>query len=403
MTRVVSWLMLSVGVVAAGQGPTAPERWFATGPPELLTSNVALTPLVTWNEYTALAGNLRGPRFVPVTERPALSENARFAFNFVLGGKNRTLAVDGTPEAGYRLYLDVDGDGKLTVAEARTMTQVAGKFSAAFHAELTDSASGSPETYPVEMTFSLDTAIPPEGTAPIPVIRRCNTTVRRGVAHMAGGDVAFALLGHAGVYDGPSGEVIFDLRGRGLDLTDERSPDRFQVRDGKVTIAGAVYAFRVDRYGRGLALAATDTPMAPRPTLEVGTVAPDFAFTDLDGGRHHLSDYRGRVVLLVFWAAWCAPCRAEAPAIAQVSERFKDQGLVVLGINPNDPIAHVRGFIEQFHVPGPTAREPMDGPSHQLYRVTGWPTHFLIGKDGRIVANDIDMKNLNEAVAAAIR
>src|SRR5262249_42282896 len=179
-------------VPAAGQGPHTPEQWFATGPPELLSSNVALTPLMTWSEYTALAGNLRGPRFVPLTERPALSENARFAFNFVLGGKNRTLAVDGTREAGYRLYLDIDGDGTFTAGEALTMTQVAGRFSATFHAELTDTSSGSAETYPVEMTFALDTAIPPGETVPIPVIRRSGTTVRRGVVHLTGLDVPFA-------------------------------------------------------------------------------------------------------------------------------------------------------------------------------------------------------------------
>jgi peroxiredoxin len=321
----------------------------------------------------------------------------------VLAGRNRSLAVDGSADAGYRLYLDVDGDGKLTDAEARPMTLIAGRFSASFHTELTDTSSGSPETYPVDMTFSLDTAIPPGGTVPVPVIRRSGTTVRRGVVHMTGVDVPFALLGQAGVYDLPSSTVIFDLRGRGLDFTDERSPDRFQVRDGKVTIAGAVYAFRVDRYGRGLALAATDKPMPPRPTLEIGAMAPDFAFTDLDGGRHHLADYRGQVVLLVFWAAWCAPCRAEAPAIAQAYERFKDQGMVVVGINPNDPIVEARAFIEQFHVPGPTAREPMTGAAHQLFRITGWPAHFLIGRDGRILANEVEAGNLNEAVAAAVR
>jgi thiol-disulfide isomerase/thioredoxin len=197
--------------------------------------------------------------------------------------------------------------------------------------------------------------------------------------------------------------VVFDLRGRGLDLTDAKSPDRFQVNDGKVTIAGVTYAFRVDRYGRGLALAATDKPMPPRPTLDVGSVAPDFAFADLDGGRHRLADFRGRVVLLDFWATWCGPCRAEAPAIAAVYEKYKDQGLMVIGLNPNDPLADVRGFLDQYHVGGLTTREPIDGSAHKLFRVTAWPAHFLIGKDGRILANEIQASHLDEAVAAAIR
>ena len=144
------------------------------------------------------------------------------------------------------------------------------------------------------------------------------------------------------------------------------------------------YAFRVDRYGRGLALVATDKPMPPRPTLDVGSVAPDFAFADLDGGRHRLADFRGRVVLLVFWATWCGPCRAEAPTIAEVYERYRDQGLVVIGMNPNDPLADVRRFIDQFHVGGLTTREPLDGPAHKLFRVMAWPA---ISSSGKMVAS----------------
>jgi thiol-disulfide isomerase/thioredoxin len=291
----------------------------------------------------------------------------------------------------------------LAADEMLQMTQVAGKFGARFHSTITEDSGGLRETYPVEMTFTLDTAIPPGGTQPIPVLRRRNVTVRRGVAQVAGASVPFALLGHAGIYDGPSAVVVFDLRGRGLDLTDDRSPDRFGVREGKVTIAGATYAFRVDRYGRGMGLAATDQPMPARPTLELNTAAPDFAFTDLDGGRHRLADYRGHVVLLLFWATWCGPCRAEAPKIAEVYEQFKDRGFAVIGVNPNDAIADIRGFIDQFHVPGPTGRETMDGPAHKLYRIAAWPAHFLIGRDGRIVANEIDMQHLSDTVAAAIR
>jgi len=396
----LSSLALLALTVVAGQST---EQWFPTAQPELLASDVSLIPLITWADYATLAANLRGPRQVTLSERPRLSERARFGLNFVLGGKNRGFAVDGSDEAGYRLYLDIDGNGKLTDDEMLPMTRVAGKFAATFHSNVSEMSGGALETYPVDMTFTIDTAIPPGKTDPIPVVRRCNTTVRRGMVYLLDVKVPFALLGRAGIYDGPSNEIVFDLRGRGLDLTDRRSPDRFQVTDGKVTIAGVTYAFRVDRYGRGLALAATDKPMPPRPTLELNSVAPDFTFTDLDGLRHQLADFRGRVVLLVFWATWCGPCRAEAPTIAEVYHQFKDQGFVVLGVNPNDPVADVRQFIDQFHVAGLTAREPLDGPAHKLFRVTAWPAHFLIGRDGRILANDIEARRLSDVVAAAIR
>jgi thiol-disulfide isomerase/thioredoxin len=399
MKASVWWL---AGTLTVGLAHQSTEHWFPTGQPQLLTSDEGLIQLMSWPDYAALAKNLTGPRQVVLTERPPLSDQARFGVNFVLGGRNRALAVDGTAVAGYRFYGDTNGDGKLTDDEMLPMTLVAGKYAVRFQSTLTEAVNGATETYPVEITFTLDTAIPPGQTDPVPVLRRCSTTVRRGSVQLSGASVPFALLGHAGIYNQPGSEVVFDLRGRGLDLVDARSPDRFQVSDGKVTIAGVTCTFRVDRYGRGLALVATDKPMPPRPTLDVGSMAPDFAFADLDDGRHRLSDFRGRVVLLDFWATWCGPCRAEAPMIAEVYERYKDRGFVVIGINPNDPIADVRQFINQFHVGGLTTREPFEGSAHKLFRVVAWPAHVLIGKDGRILANDIEAPRLNDAVAAAL-
>jgi thiol-disulfide isomerase/thioredoxin len=395
----VWWLLVLLTVGVPSQST---EQWFPTGVPEL-TSDEGLIALMTWSDYSELAKSLTGPRQVVLVERPPLSERARFGVNFVLGGRNRALAVDGSDEAGYRFYGDTNADGRLTADEMLPMPKVDGKFTVRFQSTVSETLNGVTETYPVDMTFTMDTAIPPGQTERIPVLRRRSTTVRRGTVQLAGARVAFALLGHAGIYDQPSSEVVFDLRGRGIDLADDRSPDRFLVRDGKVTIAGVTYAFRVDRYGRGLALSATDTPMPPRPTLAVGSAAPDFGFVDLDGRRHRLSEFRGQVVLLDFWAVWCGPCRAEAPVIGEVFARFKSQGFMVIGINPNDPPADIRRFLDQYHVGGLTTREPFEGPAHTLFRVTAWPAHFLIGRDGRILANDIDAAHVSDAVAAAIR
>src|SRR5215471_3721357 len=147
----VLWLVLMLAVAAAGQ---VTEQWFVTGQPQLLTSDVGLIPLMTWSDYSALAKNLTGPKQVVLTQRPDLSERARFGVNFVLGGKNRALAVDGSDEAGWRFYADTNGDGKLTIDEMLPMERVSGKYTVGFRSTVTESRSGVTETYPVEMTFT---------------------------------------------------------------------------------------------------------------------------------------------------------------------------------------------------------------------------------------------------------
>ena len=70
-------------------------------------------------------------------------------------------------------------------------------------------------------------------------------------------------------------------------------------------------------------------------------MVPDFAFTDRDGVRHRIADFRNRGALLDFWATWCAPCRAEAPVLAEVHRRFSDKGFVLIGVNTEIGRAHV--------------------------------------------------------------
>jgi cytochrome c biogenesis protein CcmG, thiol:disulfide interchange protein DsbE len=132
--------------------------------------------------------------------------------------------------------------------------------------------------------------------------------------------------------------------------------------------------------GRGLdgALAAGQRPAAPEFTLE-----------RLDGnGSISLADYRGKAVVVNFWASWCGPCKTEAPLLQDAWERYREQGLVVLGIDAQDLRADGRRFVERYGLTYPVA---FDGGGSTLGRwgVPAFPETWFVGRDGRLVGEHI--------------
>lgn len=117
----------------------------------------------------------------------------------------------------------------------------------------------------------------------------------------------------------------------------------------------------------------------PRP-------APDFELRDMDDEPHALKDYRGKVVLLNFWATWCPPCRREMPSMERLYQQLDKEGFVVLAVNQWEEPDHVFAYMGQLEVfPSfPILFDPESKVS-QLYDVKGLPTSFIIDREGRIV------------------
>jgi thiol-disulfide isomerase/thioredoxin len=136
-----------------------------------------------------------------------------------------------------------------------------------------------------------------------------------------------------------------------------------------------------------IALLGLLTTIAPGRVLaaEPGDAAPQFSLRGLDGRAVRLSEYRGKPVVLDFWATWCVPCRASMPHLDQVQERYRQHGLVVIGVSVDDaPASAVRRYVDQLGVRFRLAMADetvLDryGPIRSI------PTTLFIDRRGRIV------------------
>ncbi|MEX0683722.1 MAG: TlpA disulfide reductase family protein [Dehalococcoidia bacterium] len=143
--------------------------------------------------------------------------------------------------------------------------------------------------------------------------------------------------------------------------------------DGGVSSTG-------ERYGPA-DLPAALVPAGADVAAQEGALAPDFLLQDMDGAEVRLSDFRGRPVILNFWATWCAPCRKEMPQFVQAYEAHQDDGLVVIGLNLQESESIIRPFTDDYGVGFPVLID-RDGEVGDAYRVTGVPETLFIDADG---------------------
>lgn len=125
---------------------------------------------------------------------------------------------------------------------------------------------------------------------------------------------------------------------------------------------------------------------------EAGSYAPPFELKDINGKKSALSEYKGKVVLLNFWATWCEPCKSEIPALNNIYSALKDKGFVVLGVSVDTSAKMVRSFIMDANVVFPVLLDKDKDVYFDQYAIMGLPTSFLIGRDGIIVEKIIGEK-----------
>ena len=138
-----------------------------------------------------------------------------------------------------------------------------------------------------------------------------------------------------------------------------------------------------------------------QPFASEGQPAPDFTLKTIDGKDVRLSDYSGQPVLINVWATWCPPCRLEMPGIEAAYEKYKGDGLVVLGIDltVEDNLKDVPGFVQELNLTFPILLDESGEVSGGLYGLRGLPTSYFIDRDGylvRIQIGGMTPEQLNE-------
>lgn len=117
--------------------------------------------------------------------------------------------------------------------------------------------------------------------------------------------------------------------------------------------------------------------------VEVGDTAPNFTVTTNSGAQASLKDYRGKVVVVNFWAAWCSPCVQEAPSLNEFYKEMSPLGVVVLAVSVDRNEKMYQNFRDKLQIAFPTARDPESNVSN-LYGTFRFPESYIIGKDGKV-------------------
>jgi thiol-disulfide isomerase/thioredoxin len=144
-------------------------------------------------------------------------------------------------------------------------------------------------------------------------------------------------------------------------------------------------------------------PQPPEVARDIrGQLAPAFQLTSLDGKKVSLADYKGKAVLVNFWATWCAPCKLEMPWLVDLRAKYAPQGFEILGISEDDPGSKdIEPYAKKIGVNYPVLQS--DESVADKYHTDFLPMSFFVGRDGKVVEQIAGLPDSKDEIEMAIR
>jgi thiol-disulfide isomerase/thioredoxin len=180
-----------------------------------------------------------------------------------------------------------------------------------------------------------------------------------------------------------------DGDGDGTILMDRLSPEAAQAQDESIVFrVGSEYVStkKVDTEKNVITLRSHPASDYKRVELIVGSELPDFQFTDFKGKKRRFAEFRGKHVLLDFWATWCPPCREELPYLKHAYQKFQAREFEIIGMNNDIDYTVVKPWLEKNGLTWTQATPDSIRDVMRALRITSFPTTILVAPDGKIVS-----------------
>ncbi len=238
------------------------------------------------------------------------------------------------------------------------------------------------------------------------VLIYCHASYRSGEIQL--GDITYLIAliddNTDGRYDDLDRDIMFIDTDQDGELFTTADSHEWYWLDEPFNIDGTVYrASSVSPDGSRIAIEKTDDWVAEKPPLEAGFPSPGFTSLDISGKEISLASLKGQIVLLDFWASWCAPCLAELPTIKGIADEYAKDGVVVIGIDLDRSEASFTQAVADYDLSYRQIYDGPDGPISDLYRISGIPMLYLIDQEGIIRGKDLRGEELRQAVQALLR